>query len=191
MSTGYCITPIEKKWNWHINNHGNQSLYNRLIKYCIAVVETWAKMYIAIPQHGPHSLYIELESPSITRLAFYLPWSIILVDLQGLLHFHGHISWFVCKVVLEAALHHGKWKMAFSLGPTWWSNFHDLNSLVKKTIYKAFGPLARCKPKCGPRGMAMHQEVNNFYLFNICPKKAILKRLKYGHSLVCSCLCQP
>lgn len=87
MTVGYCIRPSEKRWIWQINDHGKRSLYNRIKKYCIAVVETWATTYIAIPQHGPCSLHIELESPSITKLTLCLPWSIILVDLQGLLDF--------------------------------------------------------------------------------------------------------
>jgi hypothetical protein len=39
----------------------------------------------------------------------------------------------------------GPWKIAFSHGLTQWSNFHGPIS-QKKTIYKAFGPLTRCKP---------------------------------------------
>ena len=38
----------------------------------------------------------------------------------------------------------GQWEMAFFHGPTRWSNFHGPIS-KKKSIYKAFGPLTRCK----------------------------------------------
>ena len=46
------------------------------------------------------------------------------------------------------------WTMAFSHGPTFMIYF------LRESIYKAFGPLNRCKSKCGPREMTMYQKVN-------------------------------
>ena len=53
--------------------------------------------------------------------------------------------------VFRPGLQHGPWKMAILHGPTWWSNFHGTNYeeiilIIIKSIYKAFGPLTRCKP---------------------------------------------
>ena len=77
---------------------------------------------------------------------------------------------------VRASLHHGPWSWTMEDGIFSWSNFHGLISL-KKSIYKAFGPLTRCKlnvdqeeQPCTKRNdHAPKSECAGFF-FNICPK---------------------
>ena len=70
------------------------------------------------------------------------------------------------------------WKMVFSMV-----------RFLKEPIYKAFGPLTRCKSNVDPRGMTMHQKVNMLIFFNMCSKKknpnltVLLSPLSYLHLL--------
>ena len=57
-------------------------------------------------------------------------------------------------MTLRASIHHGPWSRTMEYGL-----FHGPTSMLwflKKSIYKAFGSLTRCKPN----GMTMHQKVN-------------------------------
>ena len=60
----------------------------------------------------------------------------------------------------------GPWKLAFSNGPT------SMVRSLKTSLYKVFGPLARCKTKCGLREMTMQ-----------CPKRVDLNKIKFDLSL--------
>ena len=89
---------------------------------------------------------------------------------------------------LRAGLHHGPWSQTMEDGIFSWSNFHG--PISKKTIYKAFGPLTRCKPNVDQKWMIMHQKMNVLVFFNSCLTKAIVDffKSKFNHSLVYSCL---
>ena len=51
-----------------------------------------------------------------------------------------------------------------------WSNFLEI------IIYKAFGPLTRCKSNVDQDDHAPKSECVSIFNFNICPKKANLKK---------------
>ena len=70
----------------------------------------------------------------------------------------------------------GPWKMAFFHGPT------SMVWFLKKSIYKAFVSLTRCKPNVDQvEWPCARSECADF--FHICPK------IKDDHSFVFSCLC--
>ena len=73
--------------------------------------------------------------------------------------------------------------MAFSHGPTWWSNFS------RKLIYKAFGPLIKCKPNVDQEEWPC-TKIECVEFFRICTKHEVLeeKKFKFDHYLVFSCL---
>ena len=68
---------------------------------------------------------------------------------------------------------HGRWPfpMVRFDGPT------SMGRFLKKTIYKAFGSLTRCKPNVDQRGMTMHASKTECVdSSNICSKRTILKK---------------
>ena len=73
----------------------------------IVVVRIRSWTYVAIPQHGPLSLYTTCEGPSIgkkNRLLFPMYGQhIIIKDLEI---FYGHDSWSICKAVMSSYLQH-------------------------------------------------------------------------------------
>ena len=71
----------------------------------------------------------------------------------------------------------GPWKTVF---------FHGLIYL-KNQFTKPLGSFTKCKPKCGPRGLTMHQKVNVLIIFLIYAQKGkfwIKRIIKFDHSFV-------
>ena len=64
--------------------------------------------------------------------------------------------------------------------------------LLEKSIYKAFGPLTRCKPNVDQEEWSCIRKVNEFIFLTICPKRVVLegkKKIWFHHSFVFACLC--
>ena len=77
----------------------------------------------------------------------------------------------------------GPWKMAFFLvqlhGPTFMVWF------LKKMKLQSLWLLTRCKSKCGPRGMIMHQKINVLIFFNYAQKGQVWKKKLKGWPYSC------
>ena len=76
-------------------------------------------------------------------------------------------------------LDHGRWPFSMVRldGPT------SMVQFLKKSIYKAFGPLTRCKPNVDQEEWPFTKsECADF--FNIHPKREVMKKFKFDHSLV-------
>ena len=78
---------------------------------------------------------------------------------------------------LRVSLHHGPevepWKMAFSMfqldGPT------SMVWFLEKWIYKAFGPLTRCKPNVDQEEWPCIKKWMCWFFWNTRPKRVVLK----------------
>ena len=68
----------------------------------------------------------------------------------------------------------GPWKMEFFHGQTSWSNLHV--RFLKKTIYKAFGPLIRCKPNVDQEEWSCTKSEIMCWILEYMSKKDSLKK---------------
>ena len=88
---------------------------------------------------------------------------------------------------MDHEVRHGRWPFFHS--PTSCSNFHGMISFRINST-KSLGPSPSVNQMCTRRtDHAPKFESADFYYYNICPQKAILKRkweLKFHHSIVVS-----
>ena len=90
--------------------------------------------------------------------------------------------WSITSVALRAGLHHGRWhfSMVWLDGPT------SMVWFLKKSIYKAFGPLTRCKSNVDQEEWPCIK-MWMCWLFLIYARKGqFCQKFKFDHSLVFS-----
>ena len=152
--------PFGCRPNTKPGNHGTSNANNR---WFILFYHVWGHAWIEI-----HWNSIRLRARSHMASHYTWGWDGHWTLSFGLSQIHG--SWLVCEVALiglflkaqlceleqgnyiqqivgctlRAGLHHGSWSWTMEDGL-----FHGPTSMVwflKKLVYKAFGPLTRCKP---------------------------------------------
>ena len=71
----------------------------------------------------------------------------------------------------------------------WFDGATFMVRILKKSVYKVFGPLTRCRPESGPKRMTMHQKVNVLIFVNTCSKRIVSKQIQvWSFSFVFFCL---
>ena len=118
-----------------------------------------------------------------------LHWPPILVGQTRNPFLNSATPLFVCGN-LRVSLHHEPWSQIIEDGLFPWSDLmlqHPWSEFLQKSVYKAFGPLIRCKPNVD-QGEWPCTKSECAKKINICPKRANLRKVEFDHSFAFSCL---